>query len=833
MGWSDGKVAPLQDLYGNVHFSPFGVFAYWIVTPPDKPLANESRAAASAAAHRELTEILPAKPAFACTSTLKDPRFIYDQQVKGVDLQRYPLFAHVAEGRRIQAEVTQPRFPVYWMWVRLEPHGNPLNPFSWAHRRLVRAGFLAPKADAATLDEYMRLMWEVEQKIPPQFSPIRPTAPQIRWLHRRQHTLGVVDEPLPLPEYSDGAMLGHRWQAQIDLDEHELQPMLKVTAFDDGRTESFQIHAAVTTFPAGGIYFPGSNFTAMISALQDRNNNRVHVDWAQRAHSLPLRKANRRQEKSLRKINEQYDQQTGRRITTELAQSEEALEGFEEDLMSHPREAEVVYTTYFTVGAASAREAREGFESLREVLEEVRVEIAAPVGQQKRMFRAIRPGVEDLSIQDPFAQYTSRTGWARHIPLTTTRFGDTGGRAIGLNKMSGDLDFVFLDTRGEVRRYQSGGMIIGGDPRKGKTHFAMLNAGEEAISGACVVMFDATRQRQWRKFAKVVPGSGAIDLANGDFTADPLVTIGGQQGAALIVNELVRIAGEPANSDAATELRLLVASRPWPSTAALLEFMTTDPSCPPPLQPLGRRLLGWATSRTAEALFGRVNERTGRREPLPMLSLDEVTLLVCETQDLGLPTEEEVAAANSGGDPLSEEQMIAQSVMALFAAYLRKVFYGRQTRDILGFDEGWRTVSMKVLHDLVFEIFRTGPAANVDVWLISQKPWHDFAGLDDDLARVRVLFAVEDGLQARAAVRWMGIDPDRYPDIAKTLSTELSPRTTVRDAFHRSSGVDVVDRDRLGECLIRMGDGEHGWIKAFENVFPEWEEAADTRPELT
>jgi hypothetical protein len=171
--------------------------------------------------------------------------------------------------------------------------------------------------------------------------------------------------------------------------------------------------------------------------------------------------------------------------------------------------------------------------------------------------------------------------------------------------------------------------------------------------------------------------------------------------------------------------------------------------------------------------------------------------------------------------------------MTLFAHYLRKVFYSRQTRDILGFDEGWRTMSMKVLRDLVFEIFRTGPAANVDCWLLSQKPWRDFEGMDDDLARVRVMFSVESALEAVEAARWMTVDVDRHPGIAATLSTGLSPRNKVNDAFHRSSGGEVIDRDRMGECLIRIGDGELGWIKTFEMVFPEWEEAADTRPQLT
>lgn len=831
---SSRSVAPKHECFGNLHFSPFGVFAYWIVTPPDKPLANQARSAAVAQAHRRLTDLLPLRPTFAGTSSLKDPKFIYDQQAKGVDLQRYPYYEAVCLARQLEAEGTEPRFPVDWMWVRLERGSGPLAAVS---NRLARIGLFAPSPSQENIELYWDAMLEVERRIPAEFAPLRPTGAQLRWLWRRQQTLGVLDDPCPLPEYSDGALAGYRWEPDVDLDEGDgtptgaMQPMVRVTTRDDGHRVSYQIHAEVTNFPAGGIWFPGSDFTGLISnVVNERTGERVHVDWSQRAHLFSPSRTRRRHQTSRRRISEQFDQQAGRRTTHELAESQDALDDFEQEMSLHPREAEVEYTTIFSVGGRTAQEARAGYAALRDTLEELHVETAALVGQQRRLYKATRPGVEDQSILSANAQYTSRTGWSRYIPLSTTRFGDTEGRAIGINKMSGDLDFVFLNTRGEARRVMSGGMIIGGDPRKGKTHFAMLNAGEEAISGATVVMFDATRGRQWRRFAQVVPGSWVVDLAEGKFTVDTLITIGGQEGAELLTSELCRITG--ISGTVAAELRLLIASRHWPSAAALLDFMTS-PDCPPALTSVATELLSWSTTAAGMALFGRLNPATGRHEPLAPLSLDQPGLWVVETQNLDLPTEEECHEANNGGRPLTSGQMIAQSVMALFAIYLRKVFYGRPTRDIIGFDEGWRTVALKVLHDLVFEIFRTGPAANTDVWLISQKPWRDFAGLDEDLARIRVVFAVENLKEARVASEWMGVDPNDYPHIAEWLSTGLSPQTRVRDAFHRSSAQEVIPRDRMGECLLRTGDGDLGWTKTFEMCFPEWEEHADTRPQLT
>lgn len=871
MSFNSKAVAPIQDCFGNLHFSPYGVFAYWILVPPDKPLANAPRLAFSALAHKRLAEVLPYRPRFAATSSLKDPQFIYDQMAKGVDLAAHPYYEQVCTGRMYEAEGSKPRFPVFWMWTRLTPKSGSGNIFDGLRQRLTHAGFLAPKPDRETVTAYWDAMLEMEDRIPPEFAPLRPNGSQIRWLWQRQQTLGALDTPIPLPEYSDSALAGYRWEPQIDVEEGDgtkagqFAPMVRVTSYDNGsKLVSYQIHAAVTSFPSGGIYFPGSNFTSLTANVYDRvTRERVAIDWVQHADENSLGKANRKNERTHPKLNEQWEQQDGRRSVTELAEAQAALEAYEEELSVNVNEAEVKFTTIFSVGAPTAEEARRGYKALQAELENVRVQVSAPVGKQISMYQATRPGLEDLSIDKSFVQYTSRTGWSRYIPLSSSRFGDTQGRVIGWNKMSADMDVVMMDDRGEARRVMSGGVIIGGDPRKGKTHFGMGNLGERAISGAFVLFFDGSEQ--WKRFATVVPGAGSWNPADGRYTTDPLVTIGGQEGAELLANELCRILQLDINGDRGTELRLLIGKGPgalprprhaaggqgeadvdaavsahgadtvprwWPSAADLLNALISK-GCPESLRPVGRQLESWCTTRTAESIFGRLNPATGLYEPLPAVALQGVSMLIVETQDLDLPSETEVLAAAAGNQPLSVNQMIGQAVMNLFAKYAEKVFYGRQSMDILGFDEGWRLKSQKLLQDLVFRIFRTGPAANVDCYLISQKPWDEFADMDVDLARVRLVFTVEDLKEARRASAWMGVDPDQYPDVPDCLSIGLSPRTQARDPFHRTVAGEVVDRDRMGECLIRMGDGEHGWMKANEMVFPEWEQMADTRPQAT
>lgn len=886
LAWHSKAVAPVQNCYGNLHFSPYGVYAYWILVPPDKPLANNSRLAMSALAHKRLTEVLPFRPRFAATSSLKDPRFIYDQMARDVDLAAHPYYQQVCLGRMYEAEGSKPRFPVFWMWVRLRPKGRAASPIDAVRERLSHAGFLAPKPTAEALEAYWDAMLEMEDRIPIEFAPLRPNGSQIRWLWQRQQTLGVLDTPVPLPEYSDSALAGYRWEPQIDLDEGDgtkagqFSPMLRVTSYDDGEKRvSYQIHAAVTSFPAGGIYFPGSNFTSLISNVYDRvSRDRVAIDWSQSVDENSLGKANRKNERTHPKLDEQWEQQEGRRGTTELREAQAALAEYDRELSVGVREAEVKFTTIFSIGAQDPAAVRRGYKALQDELEEVRVQIAAPVGKQISMYQATRPGVEDLSIDKSFVQYTTRTGWTRYIPVSSSRFGDTQGRVIGWSKMSADMDVVMMDDRGEARRVQSGGVIIGGDPRKGKTHFGMANLGERAISGAFVLVFDGSMQ--WTRFGSVVPGAGYWNPAEGRNTVDPLLTVGGQEGAELLTNELCRILQLDINSDRGTKLRLLIGKGPssvetpkrsapagldaarhgepaanpweqpepvawptwwahdepaprwWRSAADLMNFLTS-PACPDVLKPVGEQLDSWCTTRTAEAIFGRLNPETGLREPLAPVALRGASMLVVQTQDLNLPSKGEVLAAATGDQPLGVNQMIGQAVINLFTAYARKVFYGRQSMDIIAFDEGWRLENQKPLQDIVFEIFRTGPAANIDCYLISQKPWDEFADMDVDLARVRVMYTVEDEIEAVKATRWMGIDPVLYPNIPECLSIGLSPRTRARDAFHRTVSGEVVDRDRMGECLIRMGDGDHGWIKANEMVFPEWEQMADTRPQAT
>lgn len=882
LAWHSKAVAPVQDCYGNLHFSPYGVYAYWILTPPDRPLANNSRLAMAALAHKRLTEVLPFRPHFAATSSLKDPRFIYDQMSRDVNLAAHPYYEQVCLGRMYEAEAVKPRFPVFWMWVRLRPKGRASNPIEALRDRLAQTGLIAPKPTAETLEAYWAAMVDMEDRIPIEFAPLRPNGTQIRWLWQRQHTLGVLDTPIPLPEHSDGALAGYRWEPQIDLEEGDgtkagqFSPMLRVTSYDDGEKRvSYQIHAAVTSFPVGGIYFPGSNFTSLISNVYDRvSRDRVAIDWSQSASENSLGKANRKNERTHPKLDEQWEQQDGRRGTTELRQAEAALAEYEQELSVNPREAEVKFTTIFSIGAQDPAAARRGYKALQDELEEVRVQVAAPVGKQVSLYQAARPGVEDLSIEKSYVQYTSRTSYSRYIPVSSSRFGDSQGRVVGWSKMSADMDVVMMDDRGEARRVQSGGVIIGGDPRKGKTHFAMGNLGERATSGAFALVFDGSMQ--WTRFATVVPRSGYWNPAEGKNTADPLITVGGQDGAEALAHELCRILQIDINGEHGTKLRLLIGKGPaavqlappeggaeteasddtarhaartvrrwpkwwpagepaprwWRSAADLMNFLTCD-ECPDILKLVGEQLDSWCTTRTAEAIFGRFNSETGLRVPLPPVALHGVSMLVVQTQDLHLPSPQEVLAASAGGQPLGVNQMIGQAVINLFTAYARKVFYGRQSMDIVAFDEGWRLQSQKPLQDIVFEIFRTGPAANIDCYLISQKPWDEFADMDVDLGRVRVMFTVEDEVEAVKATRWMGIDPSLYPDIPQCLSIGLSPRTRARDPFHRTVSGEVIERDRMAECLIRMGDGEHGWMKANEMVFPEWEQMADTRPQAT
>lgn len=855
--WGDKKIAPAHDVYGNLNFSPYGVYAFWIITPPDKPLADSARLIAAAAAHRELSEILPVRPGFSMTSSLKDPRFIFQQQSQGVNLAQYPVFEQICIGREREAEATRSRFDVYWMWARLSPPAGWGNPMSAARHSLAHAGFWRIRPSRENLEYYHELMLKLEEQIPAAMQPFRPTSAQLRWYYRRQHTLGVVDKPIPLPEYSDGGDIGYRWKPQIDVFEggdgrtltDKFGPMLRVDSFDDGQTtSSYQIHLAVTNMPRGGIYFPGSKFTELITNLQDRDGDRIAVDWSERAGWLPLSKANRRNQSGYNKINEQFEQQDGRGSTRSVADSADELDAFEEELTENPREAEIEYVSMFSVGAPTPEKALLGYRRLREELEGLHVETEARVGQQKLMFRAMRPGREDKALFDSFAQYTTRTSWSRYIPLTSNRFGDNEGRAIGLSKMSSNLDFVFLNTRGQIRQNTSGGMIVGGDPRTGKTYFVMGNAAEEAVSGATVVAFDSSGQ--WRKFGQAVPGSQLFNLGAGTHTVDPLVTNPGREGAKLLIDALIAIAELSNNDPAVTELRLLVGEndgRRFSSAAALLDFLNAVPDengvvarVPDALGGLGRTLLAWTDSPEGEALFGRKDPETGRRVPLPALALDEVSLLVVDLDSLDLPSEVAVKNAAAGGKKLSTEQVMSQRVMALFLLYLKKVFYGRKDhRDIIVIDEGWRLMVMEELVRFVEEVFRTGPAANLDLWLISQKPWREFKDLATDLARVRVMFAVRGDTmesddkdnedQSAEAAKFMGVNPARYPHIVDTIAHGLSPRTELRDPFHRSSTTDVLPREREGECLIRIGE-DLGWMKSFEMVFPEWHVAADTKP---
>ncbi|WP_157933471.1 ATP-binding protein [Mycobacteroides abscessus] len=841
--WNSSRFTPKQDVRGNIHFSPFGVYAYWILTPPDKPLADELGLQRAAQAHWELGNLLDFKPGLAGTSSLSDPKLVRAKMTFDVDADLHPYYNGIVIARENEAHGAQTRFPVYWVWVRLDPHRGSLNPLHMLKRTVVDLGFLAPKPTAENVEKYFAVMQDVEKHIPPSFRPARPTSAQIRWFYHRQITHGAVDKPIPLPNSTDGMTVGYRWQPWIDIWEGPkgqestvgaFTAMTRVDSHDDNVVTSYQVHLGVSAFPQGGIYFPGSKFTEIMSNLSHPvTGEPIRVDWTQRARRIRLSKTRKKIQDDQRKISEQEGQQAGRTTGHELMVSAEALQAYEQELSAGPQEAEIVYTTVFSVGADSARKAMEHAEAVKEALAGLGIEAEARNGQQRRMFRAIRPGPRD-NITDTFVQFTTRAGWSRYIPFTSTRAGDQSGRAIGVNKTSGDLDFVYVNDRGAARQVQFGGAIYGGDPRTGKTHACMRDILEEAMAGARAVILDNTEQ--WKKLIQKVPDAFSVNLAFGQFTVDQMVYAPGPLAAENMGAALVKIAGVDPKGPAASAMRLALndqGGRRFSSIAHFLGWITSkDPTVPAELKEFGDMLLSWASSPSAAPLLGVIHPETGERVPLPVLPLDKVTMAVIETQDLALPTEADLKAA-AEGIPLDTRQIIAQAVITEFARYVRAVFYRDKHRlDKLVIEEGWRLNWMYELKMLAYEILRTGPANNVDVAFISQKPWKDFPDLDLDLsARNIFMFRIEALEEAKKAARFMNVDVDRWPSVAEEI-TQLSPRPQFKDAFGRPMPVDegAVPRTRRGECLAKIGT-DLVWVKTFEMALPEWEQAADTTPE--
>ncbi len=838
--WSNTRIAPRQDVRGNLHFSRFGVYGYWIVTPPDKPLADEAGLAQAAVAHWALADLLPFKPSFAGTSSLLDPSLVGDRMRVGVD-SRFLLYDTICDAREAEVEATASRLPVYWIWARLDPHLGSFNPLHRAAQYLTEAGLNAPRPSQKNIDLYWAAMERMESMIPSAFRPMRPSPAQIRWLYRRQMTIGVVDKPIPLPGSTDSATTGFSWSPQVDVFEGPegqegsvppLSAMCRVDSFDDQAHTSYQVHLGVASFPAGGIYFPGSKFTEIMSNLSDpETGERIHVDWWQRPVWLGLAKVNKENQSANRKIEEQYIQQSGRRSTYELSVSQEAVQAYEAELASGAREGEVQYTTVFSLGADSASKALRHYGKVRDALADLGVEIDARVGQQKRMFRAIRPGPKD-KITDTFVQYTTRVGYSRYIPFTSTRAGDATGRYVGLNKLSGDLDPVFLNTRGARRQSQAGGGFYCGDPSGGKTYAAMTDAAEDAVSGSTVCILDSSGQ--WKKLAHKVPDGGSFDLARGEYTVDAMITNPGAEAAALMADVLCQMAGVGARSDIAADVRLLFGQRGglfFTSVADALNFMQLHQDSTDDLRRFARSVVSWGTSPAAASIIGYVvNEQTGERRPMPAIDFDRVSMLVAETQGLSLPDENQSKAAASGLKELDAAQLIGLTVMNLFIHHLRDVFYSRKAhQDIIILEESWRLRFQKALSEVAFDVLRTGRWVNVDIRFISQKPWDDFEHLDIELASTYIfMFRVKASKMAAKAADFLGVDVERWPDIAKEI-TGLSAPDEVRDPFGRPIEIEdaAVPRIRRGECIARIGK-DLVWMKRAEMVIPEWHEAADT-----
>ena len=825
---------PKHFVIDNLHFTDDGVWAYWIIDPLVHTLTATPQNVAAINAHRELAQLAQYQPSITCTSSLYNPETLNQMQHGHAAAGRHKVYDLAVKQRTDALLADAARTPIYWLWIKLRPTilaptmTHQVTQFL-AERRLYTA-----TPTHKNIEKYRSIRDIIRDNIPELFNPTPAAPQQIFWFWKRHYTLGSTDEPCPPSSLRLQNNSGFTYTPKINATESAgkknkfWKPGLAVQVNDE--QTSYQIHALVAGMPDEGIVFPSSIFTNRAKRIvDDTTGQRVAVDITQHLKQSSLNKTHRNNNAAFKKINDQFEQQAGRRSTLELEQAQATLSQYEQELSSGVRETEIEVTTVFSIGATSHDKAHTEYNELRAELETLKVELQAIPGIQTKIWESNRPG---KFLEEPgkcFTQFMSRTGWSQHLPINSQRFGDPAGLFIGCNRADPDLSPVMVNTRGRQRTQGLGGWVLGGDPGGGKTHLAMLIAALEAASGACVLAIDATADKQWSTFGASVPderplSSRILNLAAHPRAADAL-SCGLDHPRTRVAAMFTDIVGVDMKSPDAARIRDICSTTPAATAAGIIAAMSTNQD--PHIRQWAATLRSWSSTVAGRALLGHPDHNAA--DP-PFTLAVSPGLTVIDISEIGLPSATQLtAAAQPGGRPLTETHIMAQLLIENISVKLRDISYtDKETRTILILDEGWRIAQSPILSDLILDILRTGRSANTDLIVLTQKPWNDFQNIDDDLLHVRAVFPVK-SKDAGKAIEWLGGgDDDAWA--AQLLTVGSTPETKTTQTFFNPSHTDSHTVTRHGECLMRIGASEIGYTQILPMPFEEWAHAADTRP---
>jgi hypothetical protein len=838
--------APARHIAGNLVWTAHGsVLAVWRVIPASYLHASRGEKFKLYHATRAILGQLQGDAMLLSLTCPIDPVATVQRMIDGVDLEAHPAWVDAADATLdLLAEhelYERARFLV--AELPAPSRGRNARQITASAAARVTGGFgLPPRVPTARqVADYRRQGDDYLARLGAGGRLRRASASEVAWIYARMSRRGLFDLTLDGPDAElDHAHPrydpdGQRFNADARIAGGRLiGPNLAVldeaVTFEGGdrgdprRPDSMRRYvqvssAAGTTYQAFGVLadmpdsfaFPdGAEWFAIDDAVADP------VDWYARLRVIGNEDAKRAARRKLRQLVSQKDEYVGE--TAGLPASlGSAIDALDEEMAELDASSDPVLaaTLVFSVASVDAGDADRQISQLQAVFRGGEYRLARPIGDQEALYEAGKPGTPAPRVCRDFEQILTPSQLAAGNPFAGVDLGDPTGILFGYSLDGGTARPVFLDPARGPATDRSGSIALVGALGSGKSFNLKYLAWATLARGGQFATLDRTEHGEWVQFAEHAPGSTEVVTLTTDarISVDPLQVFAGDEALTYSAGFLCLLLGigvhEPEGDVLIGAIKAVLGDR-RPRAHSLLAV----------LDDRARTDRGSRLADAAELVAGRLRARIGEKlarvvfGDAPPLRLSDADSVILWTPGLK-PPPREVLLSEQLSKRLLGEQLLAQAMVYLAAAIMRRVTFADRSRfGAMCLDEvSFLTASVEGAQ-LYEEGLRESRRANAAIWVAAQ----DVASLGE--ARLRALvptrIAGRQGSRyaAEQALDLLGMEVDE---------SHLAALQEINPDPQRQP-------ERVGECYLRDLDGRVGFLQVAPPRLPGLQTSWDSNP---
>lgn len=804
---------PATALPGNLMFTRSGtVWASFRLQPVAYGYCPPRIKKTVKAFHQALFQAFEGEALISGLTANVDPASVVEQMIEGLDIDQCPEWKEEVLATLDSLEDIQLGTRAFWLSVPLKSNTqemlkSALGVFQREFAEMLALPVIVPsEKEISAAQDQAELIYKL---IPSVFKPRKATAAEHIWMgiHHQQRGLahdgrvpaasikGDVTEEImqmgssiPTPWLDEG---GQSDESGKKVKNPFARRFLKIAS---ANTPSYQVLQAVSATPRGGMVFPGTEWLYMADTLG------LDVDWVIRLTITGADVAKRQNAKAESTLADQYWQRTDEGITgssSELDAYASDLADFQQALNRSDKETKVQMTAIFAVGAPTAQEAIDLADEVSKFYKGIELILDAPLGGQEDLWWGMQVGVPTSRQVREYAQMTTGRDLAGAIPFASTELGAHKGSLLGMNISTNRQTPVLFDIEGSMLGNKSGSFAVCAELGAGKSFLLKKTTGEVVDRGGRFFAIDRSGTKEWADFGASVTDCIALEVANPEYSLDPLRVFGVYEGASMVETVFTTLLNVAPTDDMGIVLsevldRDYLEQQGLDSLGGVLGHLKKDCHLEG-AKDLGRRMEAFARKKLGKVLFD---------GDLPPLPLDARGLVMC-TRGTELPNSAELVNAHLFNQ-LSIEKIFGRSLYALLARIGQAVCF-RDKDDLALFivDEAHHiTSSPEGVH--VVEIFvREGRKHRTAIGLGSHDPEEDFGNeVVRGLIPVRFLMRHTDKNLAMRGLRWFGLD-ETDEELVDLITTDMSPMDENNKIF---SG-------REGECLFRDSAQRYGKVQ--------------------